>query len=103
METCCIEKSKSFGPGANDLLKGMPSHCTWSWLNPSSSASAYANADSYPSPVYGSPVKLPDSQSEPSVLLPPYQGLYAGLPVAMVSVPSFTSVASAAHVAASTG
>ena len=52
-------------------------HLTWSWVNPSLSATAYATADSKPSPVVGSSSMT--------------YGGYAGLDVLMVRVPGDSS------------
>ena len=49
-----MSKSKSFGPGAYDLLNGTLIHSTWSAVKPSCSATAYATADSKPLPFVGS-------------------------------------------------
>src|SRR5688572_1516677 len=73
-------------PGAYDELNGTLVHCTWSVVRPRFSATAYATADSKPSPFVGS--------------LLANHGSYAGESVPMVNVPGVRT-ASAAQAAGS--
>src|SRR5207342_714639 len=83
-EICWSTKSKSLGPGANDLLKDTGTNVTWSGkVKPRRVATSDATAPSYPSPLAGSL----NSNSEPSDVPPSHQGGNAGLPVPIVSVP----------------
>ena len=68
------------------MLNGTLTHCTWSPVKPSSSATAYATADSKPLPLVGS--------------LSTNHGSYAGESVPIVSVPGVRT-ASAAQAAGS--
>src|SRR6476619_2726716 len=76
-----MSKSNFFSPGAYDELNGTLVHCTWSPVKPSFSATAYATADSKPSPLVG------------SFLL--NHGSYAGESVPMVSVPGVRTASAA--------
>ena len=81
-----MSKSNFFGPGVYDELNGTLVHCTASPVKPSFSATAYATADSKPSPLVGSFLEN--------------HGSYAGESVPMVSVPGLRT-ASAAQAAGS--
>src|SRR3954466_875908 len=78
-----MSKSNFFGPGANDVLKGTTIHLTSFLVNPSLRATAYATADSKPSPERGSLTFQGDFS------LPPNHGGKAGLSVPTVSWPAF--------------
>ena len=79
-----MSKSKSTPPGLNRLLKPTLIHFTWSAEKPSSSATAYATADSKPLPLLGS--------------LSTNHGSKAGESVPIVSTPSlFSGSSSVAH------
>ncbi len=68
-------------PGAYDELNGTLVHWTWSPVKPSFSATAYATADSKPSPFVGSFLAN--------------HGSYAGESVPIVSVPAVRTLSAA--------
>src|SRR6478735_7661021 len=77
-----MSKSNFFAPGAYDELNGTLVHCTASPVKPSFSATAYATADSKPSPLVG-----PFLENH---------GSYAGESVPIVSVPAVRAASAAA-------
>src|SRR3954465_15009821 len=79
-----MSKSNFFGPGANDVLNGTTIHLTSFLAKPSLRATAYATADSKPSPERGSLTFQGDFS------LPPNHGGKAGLSVPTVNWPALT-------------
>src|SRR3954468_1235271 len=77
-----MSKSNFFGPGANDVLNGTTIHLTSFLAKPSLRATAYATADSKPSPARGSLTFQGDFSC------PPNHGGKAGLSVPTVSWPA---------------
>src|SRR3954469_19676482 len=86
-EIWLMSKSNGFLPGAYALANGTYTHLTAERWKPSCLATAYTTADSKPLPFDGSL----SFHCEPFGAPPAYQGVYAGLSVPTVSVPSLTT------------
>src|SRR2546423_7060489 len=80
-----MSRSNFFGPGANEVENGTTTQFTSLFANPSFCATAYATADSNPSPERGS------LTFHGAWAVPPNHGGNAGLSVPTVSLPAFRS------------